>query len=130
MIARISHITLYTLDQERAARFYVDKVGFKIHTDVMFGEVRVLTLCLPNQPELELVIMKATKPESQALVGKQSPEAPLIVLATDDCKADAAILKQKGISFTQEPQQVEWGIEALFNDPDGNLIDLIQENIS
>ena len=39
MITRMSHTTLFVLDQEKAYDFYVNKLGFKVNTDVvMDGE--------------------------------------------------------------------------------------------
>ena len=34
MITRVSHITYFVQDQEQAREFYVDKLGFKVNTDV------------------------------------------------------------------------------------------------
>ena len=34
MITRVSHVTFFVLDQEKAREFYVDKLGFKVNTDV------------------------------------------------------------------------------------------------
>ena len=29
-------------------------------------------------------------------------------------------LVEKGVTFTQEPQEADWGTAAIFTDPDGN----------
>ena len=127
MITKMTHITLYVKDEEEALAFYRDKVGMKVHTDVTFSGMRWLTLNVPDQPDLELVLFKATKPESQALVGKQSPEGPLLVFATDDIKGDFEQLRDRGITFTQEPVEKAWGKEAMFHDLYGNVIMLYQD---
>ena len=129
MINKVSHITLYTNDQDETMKFYVDKLGFKVHTDAPLGEMRWLTLHPAQQADFEVAVMKATKPESQALVGKQSPESPFMVLETDDCQGDFEKLKAAGITFIKEPTQEQWGLEALFTDNLGNVIDLVQPKV-
>ncbi len=73
MINKISHITLYTNDQDETMKFYVEKLGFKVHTDMPFGEERWLTLTPAQQDNFELVIFNAVAPDAQAFVGKQAP---------------------------------------------------------
>jgi catechol 2,3-dioxygenase-like lactoylglutathione lyase family enzyme len=51
MITRVSHITFFVLDQEKAYQFYVEKLGFKVNTDAkMENGFRWLTITLPDQP--------------------------------------------------------------------------------
>jgi catechol 2,3-dioxygenase-like lactoylglutathione lyase family enzyme len=38
MITRVSHITHFVPDQEKAREFYGDKLGFKINTDVKMSQ--------------------------------------------------------------------------------------------
>ncbi len=127
MITKMTHITLYVKDEEEALAFYRDKVGMKVHTDVDFSGMRWLTLNVPDQPDFELVLFKATKPESQALVGKQAPEGPLFVFATDDIKGEFERLRGLGITFIEEPVEKPWGKEAMFHDLYGNVILLHQD---
>src|SRR3954453_6808082 len=57
MITRITHTCVYVLDQESAYDFYVNKLGFKVHTDAPMGPgMRWLTVCPPEQPELEITL--------------------------------------------------------------------------
>lgn len=126
MITKISHVTLYTDDQEKAMRFYVDKLGFKVHTDAVFGEERWLTLSPAEQSDFELVIFRASDPESKALIGKQAVHCPFLVLSTNDCQGDFERLKAAGVAFVKEPTKEMWGTEALFTDIHGNLIDMVQ----
>ena len=43
MISRLSHITVYVLDQEAALSFYTDKLGCEVRTDQSMGDFRWLT---------------------------------------------------------------------------------------
>ncbi len=57
MIRRMSHATVYVLDQERAKTFYTEKLGFEIKADVTMGTFRWLTVGPQGQADLELVLM-------------------------------------------------------------------------
>jgi catechol 2,3-dioxygenase-like lactoylglutathione lyase family enzyme len=35
MVTRVSHVTFFVLDQEKAREFYVDKLGFKVSTEAI-----------------------------------------------------------------------------------------------
>ena len=57
MITRITHTCIYVLNQESAYDFYVNKLGFKVHTDAPMGEgARWLTVTAPEQPEIEITL--------------------------------------------------------------------------
>src|SRR4030095_15868228 len=58
MISKMSHVSIFVLDQDSAYDFYVNKLGFKVHTDAPMGPgMRWLTVTPPEQPELELPLM-------------------------------------------------------------------------
>ena len=104
----------------------LEKFGFKVHTDMPFGEERWLTLSPAKQDDFELVIFNAVQPEAKALIGKQAALAPFLVLSTDDCQGDYERLKAAGVNFIKEPTKEMWGTEALFTDPNGNIIDMVE----
>src|SRR5262249_5640461 len=57
MIQRLSHTCVYVLDQERAAHFYTDKLGFEVRYDMKLGSTRWLTVGPKGQPDLQIVLM-------------------------------------------------------------------------
>src|SRR5829696_1990800 len=58
MITKLNHVSIYVLNQESAYDFYVNKLGFKVHTDAPMGpDMRWLTVTPPDQPELEITLM-------------------------------------------------------------------------
>src|SRR6185436_6212172 len=57
MIQKLSHATIYVLDQDRAKEFYVGKLGFEVRTDATMGDFRWLTVGPKGQPDLEIVLM-------------------------------------------------------------------------
>jgi catechol 2,3-dioxygenase-like lactoylglutathione lyase family enzyme len=62
MISKMSHVSIYVLNQDSAYDFYVNKLGFQVHTDAPMGEgMRWLTVTPPEQPELEIILMPITE---------------------------------------------------------------------
>ena len=126
MIHKITHATLYVKDQDEAKKFYCDMLGMTVHTDAPMEDMRWLTLSPAKQADFELVLMQAHMPEAQALVGKQSPQAPLFCIETDDCARDVDHLRSKGVHIVQETKQEPWGTSAMFLDLYGNMIYMVQ----
>jgi uncharacterized glyoxalase superfamily protein PhnB len=126
MILKVTHFTLFVEDQEKALQFYRDTLGFKLHTDAQFENMRWLTVHAPAQPDLEVVLFLAEKPAMKELVGKQAPECAFFSLETDNCRADYEALKSKGVEFVHPPKDEPWGIATLFKDLYGNLVYLVQ----
>lgn len=127
MITKFTHLTLFVHNQSEALNFYMNKLGFKLHTDVMMENgVRWLTICLPEQKDLELVLMPATNDIETALVGKQGNHVPLASFSTDNCQKTYEQFKAKGVEFIQEPKKQPWGINAVFKDLYGTIFNLVQ----
>jgi catechol 2,3-dioxygenase-like lactoylglutathione lyase family enzyme len=133
MISRLSHTTVWVLDQDEALDFYTTRLGFEVRVDQQLDTFRWLTVGLPDQPELEIVLAHPgppmLDPESaehmKAMVAKGALGAG--VLATDDCRATYEELSARGVKFLQEPSERSYGIEATFRDNSGNWFSLTQQ---
>jgi catechol 2,3-dioxygenase-like lactoylglutathione lyase family enzyme len=133
MIQRLSHVTVYVLDQDRAHAFYTEKLGFEVRADVRMGDFRWLTVGPKGQPDLDLVLMPikaspmmdaATADNLRALVEKGVMGGG--VFETADIEQTHADLVAKGVTFRQAPQKRPYGTEALFKDDSGNWFSLVQ----
>jgi catechol 2,3-dioxygenase-like lactoylglutathione lyase family enzyme len=63
MIQRLSHATLYVIDQDAAKDFYVNKLGFELRMDESMGNgFRWLTVSPKGQPDLQIILMKVDGP--------------------------------------------------------------------
>ena len=132
MIQRLSHVTIYVIDQEAAYDFYVNKLGFKVNTDAkMDNGFRWLTVNPPGQPDLEIVLMptapspmmdQETSDALRKLVAKGVLGAG--VFSTADCHKTYEELKAKGVEFSQPPTERFYGVEALMKDNSGNWFSL------
>jgi len=126
MITKITHLTLFVSNQDETLKFYTENLGFKVHTDAMFGPMRWISICPAEQPHFELCIMKAENEQEEALIGKQGAEKPFFCIESTDCKKDYEMLKSKGIKMHQEPKEEVWGISTSFADNSGNIIYMVQ----
>jgi len=134
MINKLSHACIYVLDQEVAYDFYVNKLGFKVHTDAPMGEgFRWLTVSPPGQTDLEITLMPVkagmSLDEEKAEKLRELIKAGTFgfgVFGTDDCRKTYEELKARGVQFKGEPEEQFYGIEAVFQDPFGNWFSLTQ----
>lgn len=128
----IETVGLYVRDQDEALAFYVEKVGFRVHTDVRNGNYRWLTVQHPEQPSFQLglfvpgppTIDEATAQSVRAIVAKGA--MPPLVLTVSDCRAAYELMRGKGVEFTQEPIDRYGTVDAGFRDPSGNGWKMIQ----
>ena len=138
MITKFSHTTLFVLDQDAAYDFYVNKLGFKVHTDVkMENGFRWLTLTAPEQPELEIAIVQPLHPGMHNDEETQNAFRVLLekgalgagVMHTPDCRATYEELKAKGVVFKCEPKEQFYGTEAIITDGCGNWFSMTQPKV-
>jgi catechol 2,3-dioxygenase-like lactoylglutathione lyase family enzyme len=123
---------IYVDDQDEALKFYVDKLGFRVHTDVRNGPYRWLTVQHPDQPSFQLGLLRpgppvhdeATAQILRAMVAKGA--MPTLVLSVTDCRASYARYKALGVEFTEEPTERYGSVDAGFRDPAGNGWKMIQ----
>ena len=135
MITKINHVSIYVLDQESAHDFYVNKLGFKVHTDAPMGPgKRWLTVTPPEQPDIEITLMAI---DEGMMFTKDTAEKmrDLVISGTfgfgvfecDDLNATYEELNAKGVEFSKPPTQEFYGYEALFKDDSGNWFSLGQK---
>lgn len=129
---------LWVHDQDAALEFWTKKVGLEVRQDVSFpeemGAFRWLTVGPPGQ-DIEIVLMavpgepvmdEATRKQVLDLVAKGF--AGTVFLSTDDIHKSVAEMKARGVEFTEEPNQMPYGIDSGFRDPSGNSVRLAQLN--
>jgi len=128
----IDVVGLYVRDQDEALSFYVNKLGFRVHTDVGNGGYRWLTVQHPEQPSFQLGLFlpgppvhdAATAQALRAIVAKGA--MPPLVLTVSDCRAAYDRMLALGVEFTQEPVERYGTVDAGFRDPSGNGWKMIQ----
>jgi catechol 2,3-dioxygenase-like lactoylglutathione lyase family enzyme len=144
VIQRMSHATIYVLDQDEAKGFYVGKLGFEVKVDQsMPNGFRWLTVAPKGQSDLEIILLKLgsttdfVKPnvkDAETLADDLKNMAGLLkkglfsagAFHTADCRKTFQELKAKGVEFISEPKDQFYGVEAVFKDPFGNWFSMTQ----
>ncbi len=134
MITRLTHATIWVLDQDEALAFYRDRLGFEVRTDQTMDTFRWVTVGTADQPDLEIALLVPGPPmmppeaaeQIKALVAKGAMGSG--VFGTDDCRGTYDTLEARGVEFLQEPAERSYGIEATFRDPFGNWFSLTQRH--
>ena len=145
MIQKMSHATIYVLDQDVAKDFYVNKLGFEVKVDQSLPTgFRWLTVAPKGQADLEIILMKVgsgsdfvkMKGGSAETNGTKDVETIAALLKkgwfgpgafhTADCRKTFEELKSKGVEFVSEPKDQFYGVETVFKDPFGNWFSLTQ----
>ena len=132
MITRLSHTTIWVLDQEEALDFYTKKLGFEVHTDARMDSFRWLTVTPPSQADHELILLEPGPPT----MDEEAAEQVKILVAkgflgagafeTDECRSTYTELSERGVNFLSEPTERFHGIEATLRDNSGNWFSMTQ----
>jgi predicted enzyme related to lactoylglutathione lyase len=114
MITQLKFVGIPTANQERALRFYTEKIGFAVATDQPFNDrQRWIELRIGNSATR---IVLFTPEGQEDRIGSFFNGS----FACDDVTATYRQLKERGVEFVKEPQRQPWGEFAIFKDPDGN----------
>jgi catechol 2,3-dioxygenase-like lactoylglutathione lyase family enzyme len=110
-ISQVKTITVLVSDQDQAKAFYVDTLGFQVRTDMAMGANRWLEV-IPAGGGSAMVLHKP-------FPGMTAGTSQGVLLETSDLDADVAALRAGGVAV-DGPQDMPWGRQATFADPDGN----------
>ena len=117
MIQGVAGVIIWTDNLQRLVSFYEDVIGLQPHSvrpdfvAFSFGEMR-------------LSLGRHTLVSGAA----KDPHRIMINLGTDDIHADYRRLKEKGVHFLRPPERERWGgWVATFQDPDGNIVQLLEQ---
>jgi catechol 2,3-dioxygenase-like lactoylglutathione lyase family enzyme len=128
---QLKFISVMVDDQETALHFYTKVLGFEKMADIPIGEMRWLTVTSPDGiPGVELVLepmgFAPARTYQKALF---EAGIPAMALITRDIAADYLRLKTSGVRFRGEPARMGMITTVLFEDPCGNLINLVQPEV-
>jgi catechol 2,3-dioxygenase-like lactoylglutathione lyase family enzyme len=133
---RIATTQLWVHDQEEALAFYTKKLGWEVRMDVTMaelGDFRWLTVAPANQPDIAVVLMAIPgppvmdAPTAQQVRGLMAKGfAGTLFLETDDIRGTYEQLRERGVEFSEAPEERPYGIDCAFRDPSGNNLRLAQ----
>ena len=113
-------------DQEKALRFYTEKLGFEKKTDIPMGEHRWLTVVAPEDRDgVELVLEPDSHPAAGPFKAALVDDGiPFTSFAVTDARHEFERLRDAGVRFVQEPTEMGPVTTAVLDDTCGNLIQI------
>jgi catechol 2,3-dioxygenase-like lactoylglutathione lyase family enzyme len=118
-ISDVGGVAVPVADQERALRFYVEKLGFEIRLDVPMGDGGRWLQVAPAGGRVPVALVAADEDGS---VGVDTG----ITFTTGDAEADHAALARRG---ADTDPLLRWpGVPLMFvlRDPDGNQVKIME----
>jgi catechol 2,3-dioxygenase-like lactoylglutathione lyase family enzyme len=124
----IGLVSLVIPEYDEAIAFYVGVLGFTLVEDLFVPEQnkRWVVVAPPGSVESKLLLARASNAEQSGRVGNQTGGRVFLFLYTDDFARDYRAFKDKGVVFVRERSDQPYGTVAVFQDPWGNLWDLLQ----
>ncbi len=116
MIESIAGVIIWTDDLETMASFYSDKLSLEVHS------VR------PNFVAFQCGNLRLSIGTHSEIAGHT--REPRIMVNLDVADIDSAYreLTSRGVEFIRTPEEERWGgWVATFRDPDGNVLQLLQQ---
>ena len=114
MITQLKFVGIPIRDQARALKFYTEQLGFEVATDQPFNDKqRWIELRIGNSPTRVVLFTPEGHEDRIGTFFNGSYQC-------DDVEGTYRQLRQRGVTFVQEPEKQPWGTMAIFQDPDGN----------
>ena len=126
---KIAMVSVLVQDPVKAFKYYTEVLGFE---EVMYSPENYLAVVRsPIESNGTALLLEPTEPGGIE-VAKQYKQKlydlgiPVISFGSDDIIKTADELKKKGVAFKKNPVKTDYGYEAIFDDSNGNYIQLIQ----
>jgi uncharacterized glyoxalase superfamily protein PhnB len=130
MDLKLSHCFIAVNDHDEALAFYRDVLGFQVTNDVKFEGMRWVTVSLPEQPDVQIVLEPPGADPNASPADRQVMQELLakgmlrgVMFVTADCDAMFEHISAAGAEVVQEPIDQPYGVrDCAFRDPAGNLL--------
>lgn len=124
----IIHVALVVREYDEAIEFFCRKLHFTLVEDTYqpAQDKRWVVVAPPGSSGTTLLLARATSPEQEAAIGRQTGGRVFLFLATDDFWRDYGEMQTAGVRFVRPPKEEDYGTAAVFEDLYGNMWDLIQ----
>jgi catechol 2,3-dioxygenase-like lactoylglutathione lyase family enzyme len=114
MISHVKFVSIPTTDQDRALKFWTEKIGCRLLTDQPFDDTQRWIELRIGSSDTRLVLFRFDEQ------GMKPGSAFNGALACDNVARTYDELVARGVEFESAPQQQPWGTFAIFKDPDDN----------
>jgi predicted enzyme related to lactoylglutathione lyase len=125
---KIAMTSVFVDSPTKAFKFYTEVLGFVER--LYIPEAQLAIVASPEEPYgTGLLLEPNDNPIAKTYQeGVYRAELPVIVFGAADVQKEYERLKELGVVFRKPPTQTEAGIETVFEDTCGNLIQIFQVN--
>jgi predicted enzyme related to lactoylglutathione lyase len=115
-------------DQDKALKFYTEKLGYVKKTEIPLGEHKWLTVVSGEEPDGVELLLEPMGFAPARVFQKALKDAgiPLTMFNVDDIQSEYERLEKSGVKFSMKPTQMGPATIAVFDDTCGNNIQLVQ----
>jgi predicted enzyme related to lactoylglutathione lyase len=122
----LRYTTVLVHDCDEALAFYAGVLGYEVVDERDGGTAGTVRLTPHDGGGAGLLLMRAGDANERIRVGSQAGGRSLLRAETDDLAREHARLVARGVRFVEAPRDDERGRIAVFEDPYGNRIDLVE----
>lgn len=128
---KIAMVSVFVEDPVKAFEYYTEVLGFE---EVMYSPenyIAIVKSALDSNGTY--LLLEPTEPGGIEVAKEYKRKLyemgiPVISFSSNDIQKTADELKEKGVIFKKDPVKTDYGYEAVFDDSNGNFIQLIQLN--
>jgi len=123
---KIKLTSVFVEDPSTAFKFYTEVLGFK--EKVFIPQAHLAIVVSPEEPEGTALLLEP----NASPIAKTYQQAvykaglPVVVFGVADIQKEYERMRALGVAFRKPPTKTEFGLEAVFEDTCGNLIQLHQ----
>lgn len=128
---KIAMVSVFVEDPIKAFKYYTEVLGFE---EVMYSPENYIAIVKSTlDSNGTSLLLEPTEPGGIEIAKEYKKKLyalgiPLITFSSDNIQKTVDELKKKGVIFKNDPVKTDYGYEALFDDSNGNYIQLIQLN--
>ncbi|WP_372641586.1 VOC family protein [Ancylomarina sp.] len=128
---KVAMVSVFVEDPVKAFKYYTEVLGFE---EVMYSPENYLAIVKsPLDPNGVSLLLEPIEPGGLEIAKKYKHELykmgmPVISFSSNDIQKTFEELKVKGARFKKEPTKTDYGFESVFDDDNGNYIQLYQLN--
>lgn len=118
------HVAVITRNMQQMERFYTDTLGFPVTK--RWDDAGIIFIDI-GSTQIELIGRDSVEGETQPHSIGQGVGINHIALQVMDTDEAFQELEQKGVPVLREPTDFQTVRIAFFSDPDGNVLELVQD---
>ncbi len=122
MLTSLANVSLIIRDYDEAIQWFTEVLGLELRMDGSMGDgYRFVTVGVRGQEGVSIVLHRPY--EGNTATGGSIHG---LLFHTSDCRGEVDDLRRQGVKITLEPQEVPWGVQAVFEDLYGNSHVLVE----